>query len=64
MMKKLYYQDLFLQADQEVSSNFLMSKVISALHLVLVEDEHNTVSINIGIAFPVYSKKKTNFGEL
>ena len=64
MMKKLYYQDLFLQADQEVSSNFLMSKVISALHLVLVEEEHNTGSINIGIAFPGYSKKKRTLGSI
>lgn len=62
MMKKLYYQDLILLANQEVSTNFLMSKVISALHLVLVEDEHNTGCINIGIAFPGYSKEKRTLG--
>jgi CRISPR-associated endonuclease Csy4 len=63
-MKKLYYQDLILLANQEVSTNFLMSKVISVLHLVLVEDEHNTGSVNIGIAFPRYSKEKRTLGRI
>lgn len=64
MMKKLYYQDLILLANEEVSTNFLMSKVISALHLILIEGEHTTGSINIGVAFPGYCKEKRTLGNI
>lgn len=64
MMEKLYYQDLILLANQEVSTNFLMSKVISALHLILIESEHNTGSIKMGVAFPRYCKEKRTLGNI
>ena len=64
MTKQLYYQDLVLLANQEVSPSFLMSKVINALHLILVEGEHKTGSINIGVAFPRYNKKKPTLGNI
>ena len=63
-MRTLYYQDLILLPNQEVSSTFLMGKVISALHLIFVEDEHKTGCVNIGLGFPRFNREKRTLGNI
>ena len=60
----LYYEDLILLPNQEISVSFLMGKVISALHLICIESEHATGAVNIGLAFPRYSKEKRSLGDV
>ena len=60
----LYYEDLILLPDQEISVSFLMGKVISALHLICIESEHAIGAVNIGLAFPRYSKEKRSLGNV
>ena len=57
MERELYYQDLNLLPTQDVSLNFLMSKVMSVIHLVCVESERAFGVVNIGIGFPKYDKE-------
>lgn len=61
-MNKLFYKELTLLPDQEIATNFLMSKVMSALHLVCVEFEHRSGVVKLGIGFPEYSKEKRTLG--
>ncbi len=63
-MGTFYYKDLILLPNQEVSAAFLMGKVISVLHLICVEDEHRTGSVNTGIGFPGYNKEERTLGNL
>lgn len=64
MMNKLYYLDIKLLSDQEVTSSFLMEKIMSAFHLIFVETERNNGSFKIGIGFPLYNKTKRELGNI
>ena len=64
METTLYYEDLILLPNQEIPVSFLMGKVISALHLICIESEHATGAVNIGLAFPRYSKEKRSLGNV
>jgi len=64
MEGELYYQDLNLLPTQDVSLNFLMSKVMSVIHLVCVESERAFGVVNIGIGFPKYDKEKRSLGSV
>ncbi len=61
-MGRLYYEDLYLLANQDIAANFLMSKVMSSLHLICVENARQSGSFNLGIGFPQYSKEKKSLG--
>ena len=60
----LYYEDLILLPNQEIPVSFLMGKLLSALHLICIESEHATGSVNIGLAFPRYSREKRSIGNV
>ncbi len=61
-MGRLYYEDLYMLANQDIAVNFLMSKVMSSLHLICVENARLSGSFNLGIGFPQYSKEKKSLG--
>ena len=58
------YEDLVLRPDQDISSVFLMEKVMSALHLICVESEQKYGMVNIGLGFPQYNKEKKSLGQI
>jgi len=63
-MDILYHEDIVLKPSQDIALNFLMSKVMSALHLIFVESEKENGVIKLGLGFPMYNKEKLELGNL
>ena len=63
-MVALFYQDLKLLHDQDVSSNFLMSKVMSVLHLKFCSLAYENGHVDVGIAFPGYDSLSVSLGNI
>lgn len=63
-MQKLYYKDLTLLTDQDVTSCFLMGKIMPVLHLICVETEHKNGSFKLGIGFPLYNRERKDLGNI
>ena len=50
-----YYQEITLLSGEDVSANFLMSKIFQKVHLAIVEGRKNNSSANYAVSFPQYT---------
>ncbi len=55
-----YYQEITILPDQEISLNFIWSKVYHQLHLALVKAADSGSKVPFGVSFPGYSMADGN----
>ena len=58
----MYFQDITLLPDAEISPYFLWQKVFQQIHLALVENKNENNRSRVGVDFPGYAAERNSLG--